>query len=831
MLVTEWLIVFAGIWALSFLGFPLRLWSAAFVVIYAFLVFSGLLGAVGTVVLGLLLVALLAFSFLAPLRCAIVTRPLFTLMKRKLPHLSDTERIAINAGDAWWESQLFQGRPDWKQLMGFEYTPMSEAEQQFLDNQCQIVCGMLDDWTVDFSSKNLPPEVWRYLREQRFFGMLIKKTYGGLEFSAAAQSSIVTKLATRSVALAVTVMVPNSLGPAELLQRYGTDEQREAWLPRLADGREIPCFGLTGPEVGSDATAMPDIGLVGYGDHQGRQVLGIRVTFCKRWITLAPVATVIGLAFRLQDPECLLGDSDRTDYGITCALVPANHPGVQIGRRHYPGVAFMNGPISGRDVFIPVEWIIGGVRMAGQGWRMLVECLSAGRGISLPALSAAAAQTAYRATGAYGRIRRQFRRPVGEFEGVQEAMGRIAGFTYKMEAMRIMTASAVDCCTPSVVTALTKYHMTEMMRKVVLDSMDVLGGRGVQQGPRNPIAASYKAVPVAITVEGANILTRSLIIFGQGAIRCHRYLLPEIAAIQKRDLKAFDKLIWAHVGTTFNRAVRAFTLGLTDAKLASSPVNGISAPYFRQLERMSAALSFAADMAVAVLGGELKRRERLSARLGDVLSHLYMASCVLRYYHASGERKEDSAHLQWAMQHSLSEIAIAFDGFLRNFTNRPLALLMRWVIFPFGIPYRPVRDDLNRKVALQSMDDTELRERLCRLVFTSESATDPVGRIERAFRMLLEVEAPYSRFYEASTRGQLAGATVEERGADAIAHGLLTRDDADRVAAYEAARADVILTDDFSEGELNGSSLSGGTGSHADLAVSSREARFGSQMP
>lgn len=806
-----------GIWAMLFQGLPLRAWSTAFALAYAYVVFSGFLGLAATVAFGGLVSALLVFNSIAPLRRAVVSRPLFQLMKRKLPHMSDTERIAISAGDTWWETQLFRGRPDWAQLMSFECTRLTEAEQRFLDHQCQVVCGMLDDWTVDFSSKDLPAEVWDYLRDQRFFGMLIKKSYGGLEFSAAAQSAIVTKLATRSIALAVTVMVPNSLGPAELLQRYGTEEQRQMWLPRLADGREVPCFALTGPEVGSDAAAMPDMGVVGYGDYQGRQVLGVRVTFSKRWITLAPVATLIGLAFKLQDPECLLGDPAKTDYGITCALVPANHPGVQIGRRHYPGVAFMNGPVSGNDIFLPIEWIIGGARMAGHGWRMLVECLSTGRGISLPALSAASAQTAYRVTGAYSRIRRQFRRPIGEFEGVQEAMGRIAGFTYTMEAMRIMTASAVDRCAPSVVTALTKYHMTEMMRKVVSDSMDILGGRGVQQGPRNPIAASYKAVPVAITVEGANILTRSLMIFGQGAIRCHRYLLPEIEAVKEGNLKAFDKLIWAHAGMIVNRAVRAFTLGLTSARLGMSPVRGITAPYFRQLERMSAALSFASDVAMIALGGELKKRERLSARLGDILSQLYMASCVLKFYHANGEREEDRAHLHWAVRHTLSETAKAFDGFLRNFTNRPLRLFMRWIIFPSGIPYHPVQDALNRRVALQLMSDTALRDRLCSLVVMDESGADPVGRLEKAFHMLLEVEGPYEKFYEASSRGKLTGTTVEERASHAVKLGLIEKDEADRVAAYESIRYDVIRTDDFSERELNGSNKAGAIGSDAVL--------------
>lgn len=815
------LIVAASIalaWLFAWLGLPLWSWVGVAVIVYGILMAAHLMGLFGELLLGVPLAALLLFN-LVPLRRELLTRPVFRLFRRVLPEMSATEREAIEAGEPWWEAQMFRGRPDWQQLLDFEYTRLKPEEQAFLAGPCETLCGMVDDWKVDFEDRDLPPQAWAYIREQRFFSMLIKKEYGGLEFSYAAQSAVVAKLATKSIALAVTVMVPNSLGPGELLQNYGTDAQRKQWLPRLADGSEIPCFGLTGPEVGSDATAMPDTGVVGYGEHEGRKVLGITLNFSKRWITLAPVATVVGLAFKLKDPEGLLGDRSKIDYGITCALVPAGHPGVEIGRRHYPGSAFMNGPIFGHDVFIPVEWIIGGPQKAGHGWRMLVECLSAGRGISLPALATAAGQTAYRSVGAFSRIRRQFKVAIGDFEGVQEATGRIAGLTYTLEAMRVMTASAVDHCVPSVVTAIAKYHMTEMMRQVLTDAMDVFSGRGVQNGPRNPLAIAYKAIPIAITVEGANILTRSLMIFGQGAMRCHQFVLPEMEAARNNDLKAFDGLLWAHVGTVINRAVRAFTHGLTGAAFAHAPKDGATAPYFKQLERMSASLSFVADVTLGVLGGDLKRRERLSARLGDVLSQLYIASCVLKYYLANGEQDDDLPHMRWALDRCLARIGVAFDGYLRNFPNRGVAALLRWVVFPLGNPYRPVSDALNGEIASMMMQPTALRERLCHLVYVNGGEKDPVGRLEHTFRLLLKAEAPYLKFHEAQSRSELSGDSAEALIADAVAKGVIDEGEARLVAEYDAARLEAIQTDDFSKAYIAGDHAE--TGAQADVPASS----------
>jgi acyl-CoA dehydrogenase len=803
------LVALAAAWVLAYAGASLLVWTAVYAVGYGALLATGAIAAIGGVVLALPLLAMVFFN-LIPLRRALVTRPVMAVFKKVLPELSSTEREALEAGEPWWEAEMFRGRPNWQQLLDFKYTPLTPEEQSFLDHECEELCKLMDDWKADFEDKDLPPEVWAYIKEKKFFAMLIKKEFGGLGFSARAQSEVVTKLATKSISLAVTVMVPNSLGPGELLMHYGTKAQQDKWLPGLINGTEIPCFGLTGPEVGSDATAMPDTGIVEYGEFEGQRTLGLRLNFSKRWITLAPVATVVGLAFKLKDPDghlkSVMGDKARDDgnYGITCALIPASHPGVEIGRRHYPGSAFMNGPIFGTNVFIPVDWIIGGPKMAGSGWRMLVECLSAGRGVSLPALATAAGQTAYRMVGAYGRIRRQFKVAIGKFEGVQEATGRIAGYTYTLEAMRLMTASAVDHCTPSVVTALAKYHMTELMRKVIIDAMDVYGGRGVQQGPRNPLGLAYKAVPIAITVEGANILTRNLMVFGQGAIRCHQFVLGEMESAREGDLKKFDTLLFGHIGAAINRAVRAFTHGLTGAAFAKSPLDGVTEPYFRKMEHLSAALSFVSDMTMGVLGGELKKKERLSARLGDVLSQLYIASTVLKYFIVNGQKPGDVDHFRWAMDNALAEAGRALDEFLRNFPVRPAAWLMRLVALPLGNPYLPVSDRLNGAVAEQLLEPTELRDRLSSLVFLNGGQQDPIGRLEHAYGLLLKAEAPYVKYHKALMKGELSGNSIGERLRDAVGKNLITAEESALVEAYDAARFDAILTDDFTKDYIKG---------------------------
>jgi len=802
------LLTLAACWLLAYLGVPLLVWTAAAAALLVGLKALGLLGGVAFNAIGGVFVVLALLLNLRPLRRALLTRPIFGLFKKVLPEMSSTEREALEAGDVWWEAEMFRGRPDWNKLLDFKYTELTPEEQSFLDNECEELCKLCDDWKIEYELKDMPPEVWAYIREKKFLAMLIKKEYGGLGFSANAQSAVVTKLATKSIAMAVTVMVPNSLGPGELLMHYGTEAQKQHWLPGLVSGKELPCFGLTGPEVGSDATAMPDLGVVCYGEHEGKKVLGLRLNFSKRYITLAPVATVVGLAFKLRDPDGLLGelskDAPGGEMGITCALIPATHPGVEIGRRHYPGAAFHNGTIHGHDVFIPVDWIIGGPTMAGKGWRMLVECLSAGRGISLPALGTAAGQVAYRMTGVYARMRRQFKVSIGKFEGVQEATGRIAGFGYTLEAMRIMTASAVDHCAPSVVTAIAKYHMTELMRKVVMDGMDVMAGKAIQQGPRNFMATAYKAAPVAITVEGANILTRNLMIFGQGAIRCHEYVFPEMEAARDNDLKKFDRLLFGHIGFSVNRAVRALTLGLTGARLARAPVEGELAPYFRDMERFSAALAFCSDLTMGVLGGKLKFMERLSARLGDVLSQLYIASCVAKFYLEGPKGETELAHARWALEHALNETAQAFDEFIRNFPVAWARAVMRLVVFPVGNHFRPVSDALNAKVADMLLEPSDTRERISWLVFKNGGAHEPIGRMEHAWAVSQRCEEGYVKFYKLAAKGELAGDSVADRLSDAVARNLMTRGEADQAAEYDQVRYDVILVDDFSKAYIAG---------------------------
>ncbi len=798
MVVTAVLAALVAVVALAWWGVPLWVWTAAVAVYLGLLYPAGVVGVPGAVVAAALFIPPAVLLNLRPLRRRLLTRPIFTAFAKVLPPMSQTEREALEAGDTWWEAELFRGRPDWGRLFGYTLSELSGSERAFLDHEVETLCGMLDEDDMVRNRRDLPPEVWAYIKRERFFSLIIPEQYGGRGFSTAAQSAVVAKIATRSISTAVTVMVPNSLGPGELLIKYGTEEQKAHWLPRLADGSEVPCFALTGPDVGSDAASMPDYGVVCHGEHDGEEVLGIRLHFSKRYITLAPVATVLGLAFKLFDPDRLLGGEEAR--GITCALIPTAHPGIEIGRRHLPmGLAFQNGPVTGDGVFIPLDWVIGGREEAGRGWRMLMECLSVGRAVSLPALSAAAGLVSYRMTGAYARIRRQFKLPIGTFEGVREVMGRIGGCAYRLEACRRFTASAGDMgVKPSVASAIAKYHMTEMMRTVVNDAMDVHGGRSIIWGPRNYLAYGYQAIPVGITVEGANILTRNLIIFGQGAIRCHPYVLDEMEAARGGDLAAFDRAFFAHAGYTVNRGVRTLLLGLTGARLALRPTTGWAGRYFQELERMSAALAFVANIAMAVLGGELKRRERLSARLGDVLSHLYLASAVLKYHHANGAPEDERPYVEWAVQDSLHQIQRAFDGFFHNLPVRPVAVLLRWTVFPFGRPYHASSDRVATAIAEGMVTAGGVRDRLTAVGYWGgERADDVTGRMERALALLEAAEPLYNDFIRWSAKGEVAGLTFEERLADAVKQGRIDEAGAERLREYEAARYDAILTDAF----------------------------------
>ncbi len=727
-----------------------------------------------------------------------LARPLFRYVKAALPGISDTERQALEAGDVWWDAELLSGRPDWNRLLTeIPAYGLSAEEQAFVDGPVAELCEMIDDWQINFELRRLPPEMWAFLRRHRFFGMIIPKRYGGLGFSAAAHSEVVSRISTRSAAVAVTVMVPNSLGPGELLLEYGTDEQKDHYLPRLADGREIPSFGLTSPEAGSDASAMTDRGVVCYGEWQGERVLGMRLDWHKRYITLGPVATLLGLAFRLYDPDGLLGGEE--ELGITLALVPTDTPGVDIGRRHLPSLqAFQNGPNWGRDVFLPLSAIIGGQARIGQGWQMLMSALGAGRSISLPALSAGTARLAARGTGAYARIREQFGVPIGKFEGVQDRLARIGGVAYQLEAARRVTTLAIDGGhTPSVVSAIIKSQATFRARDALTDAMDVHGGKAVCDGPGNYLGNLYRAMPVAITVEGANILTRNLIIFGQGAIRCHPYLLEEMFAAEDDDLERFEAVIFRHLGFAAGNFGRALWHGLTGGRFAARPggADGTTG-HFRALGRYSAALAFCAEVALIHLGGALKRKEMISARLGDVLSELYLLSCVLKRHHSEGQPAADRPLVDWCCEDGFATIERSFDEVFRNYPNRALGLLMRSVVLPWGVRRRGPGDDLSRRVADLLTAPGEARDRLTAGVYVSPSALrgdSPDGiaggleKIELAFRLVTDT---------APLRRRLAEADVEDLDA-ARERGLVTAEEAAALEAAATAVAAAVAVDHF----------------------------------
>ena len=744
----------------------------------------------------ILLFAALAVVLHDGLRLRLVSEPVRRTLAKMMPEMSDTEREALEAGTTWWEKELFSGRPDWQQFEDIELSTLSQREQAFIDNETEQLCAMLDEWQIQHELRDLPEEVWQFIKEKRFFSLIIPEEFGGLHFSPYAQSRVVSKIASRSSVAAVTVMVPNSLGPGELLAKYGTPEQQQYWLPRLASGEEIPCFGLTGPDAGSDAGAIPDYGEVCKGEYRGEETLGIKLSFSKRWITLAPIATVIGLAFRLHDPDGLLeGDSD---LGICCALVPADLPGIDIGRRHNPGAAFMNGPLTGRDVFIPFELLIGGKDYIGKGWQMLVECLGAGRGISLPALSTAAGEMAYLSVGAYVRLRRQFGIPVGKFEGVQEATAEIAASAYTLEAFRAFVTRALADGAPSVLTAMAKCHATEMMRTLVNHSMDVLGGRGIQMGPRNFMALTYQTVPIAITVEGANILTRSLMIFGQGAIRCHPFLADEMLLLNDDSAEApqrFDALFSAHLGHTASNVSRAMLLGFSGGRLSTAGQGKTLRRHYRQMERFAAAFTATADVVLVSLGGDLKRREMLSARLGDVHSQLVIASALLKFHHSQPHSDAAIAHADYALQRCFSAAQQALNALYANFPVPGLGPVLKRLFFPFGDAAKAPDDQQIRQLGELIMQPQAVRELLADKVYVSHNADESVGRVLETYRHLLDIEPLYERFLKAESR--LSGTNRDARVTAAVAEGLITEEEAAVLRDYEAMRYDCMLTDAF----------------------------------
>jgi acyl-CoA dehydrogenase len=732
--------------------------------------------------------------------------PLFDRARKALPVLSATEREALAAGDVWWDAQLFSGHPDWNRLVSLEPPRLSDEEQAFLDGPVQQLCTLVDDWRVS-ASGDLSGEAWDFLKRGKFFGMIIPKRYGGLGFSAYAHSEVVKRVSTRSITAGVMVMVPNSLGPGELLLRFGTDAQKEHYLPRLADGREIPCFALTSEEAGSDAAAMRDRGVVCEGLHEGRRVLGLRVTWAKRYITLAPVATLLGLAFKAHDPEHLLGAQE--DLGITLALIPTHTRGVQVGRRHLPAMqAFQNGPTSGTEVFVPLDWVIGGRERIGQGWPILMSALAAGRGISLPSLSAACACLAAATTGAYAFIRKQFGVPIGKFEGVQEQLGRIAGIAYELDAVRRLTCSGLaEGHEPAIVSAIVKAHATWRMRVAVNDAMDVHGGKAIMDGPLNYLANAYRALPIAITVEGANLLTRSLIIFGQGAVRCHPHLLEEMLALQEPDEHAARERFaraaarhLRHAAATFGRALLASWSAGRIGPAPHARGGAFETRCYRRLARHCATLALAGEVALLTLGGALKRRESLSARLGDMLSELYsdmlselyFASAVLKRFADDGRHDSDIALVQWCCDSALARIETALDGFIRNFPSRPLAVLLRAVTLPWGVRERGLTDAVTHACAQLLMQRGAARERITAGVFRG-CRRDGIEQVERAFDLAHEV-APMVR--------KMADAGHGDNEAAAVAAGLLTPEEAARLREAGGAVRAAIRVDDFSADEL-----------------------------
>ena len=795
-------IVGAIVWALAYHRAPALLWT---VTAAAGLLALGYSGCAPPVVLAL---AWIIFAILAlvlnpgPIRRALLGAPLLDLFRKILPQMSTTEKEALEAGTVWWDGELFSGNPDWKKLHAYPKPSLSAEEQAFLDGPVEALCEMLNEWEITNDLHDLPPRAWQFIKDQGFLGMIIPKAFGGKGFSALMHSAVIVKLTTRSGTAAVSVMVPNSLGPAELLLHYGTETQKNYYLPRLAKGLEMPCFALTSPEAGSDAGGIPDFGVVCKGEWQGRQdVLGIRLTWEKRYITLGPIATLLGLAFRLYDPDHILGPTE--DRGITLGIIPTDTAGVNIGRRHFPlNGAFMNGPNWGKDVFVPMDCVIGGVEYVGQGWKMLMNCLAAGRSISLPANSVGMSKLAARTTGGYGRVRTQFNISIGRFGGVEEAMARIGGNLYLMDAARVMTAGAIDLGEkPSVVSVIVKYHLTERGRQVLNDAMDVHGGKGICMGPNNYLGRSYQQVPIAITVEGANILTRSMIIYGQGAIRGHPFVLKEMEAAHEKDdaraLRELDAAFFGHVAFAISNKARAAWMGLTCARLVLTPGDQHTRQYYQQLTRLSSAFAWASDVAMFVLGGSLKRRERLSARLGDILSQLYLASTVLKRFEDDGKPAEDLPFLHWAMQDALNRTQEAFYGLFENLPSRRVGWALRLTIFPWGRAFDAPADTLGSQVVGLLMTPGPSRDRLTQGMCIPRDAEDPVTVIDAALLAVIAAEPIEAKIRAAQHAGAISGEFGDQVAQDALAKGVITQPEADSLAHAKSLRRRVIMVDDF----------------------------------
>jgi acyl-CoA dehydrogenase len=804
MLIVAWLLALIVVFVfLAYCNAAGWLWTAAIVAALAAVWSAHWISPLALLIVAVVLLVPALVLNLRTLRRKVVSDAIFSAFRKVLPPMSQTERDAIEAGTVWWDGELFSGNPDWKKLLAMPRPKLTNDEQRFLDHECEELCAMVSDWETTHVYRDLPPAVWQYVKDKGFLGMIIPKEFGGLGFSGFAHSQVITKLSTHSGTIAVTVMVPNSLGPGELLLHYGTDEQKNHFLPRLAKGIEIPCFALTNPNAGSDAAAIPDFGIVCMGEHQGKSTLGLKLTWEKRYITLGPVATILGLAFRAYDPDHLLGKKD--DLGITCALIPTHHPGVNIGRRHMPlNAVFQNGPNWGKEVFIPIEWVIGGKAQVGNGWSMLMESLAAGRGISLPSSSTGMAKLAVRATGGYARVRSQFKTPIGKFEGVEEALARMGGNLYMMDATRMLTSLAVDLGEkPAVPSAIAKYHLTDRARQVINDAMDVAGGKGICMGPSNFLGAAYMQLPVSITVEGANILTRSLIIFGQGAIRCHPFVLKEIEATRdtNRDRAsiAFDRALFGHISFVLSNMARSFVMGLCGSHCARAP-DGVALEtrrYYQQLTRFSAVLAFLSDVSMGSLGGALKRKEKLSARLGDILSMLYLCSATLKRYEAEGRQTSDAPLMHWAIWDSMFKAQNAIEGVISNFPNRFIAAMLRRIVFPLGRPYAVPSDQLGHTVARLLIEPSATRDRLTAGMFVSSNEENPVGAIELALAATLAADPIEAKIKEAVKAGRFSVKALEDRVASAQAAGIVTADEAATLRRAQRLVDKVVRVDDF----------------------------------
>ncbi len=795
-----------AVYLLAYFRTPIWLWAAVALFLgMSIMLFSGAQGWVSWS-LALFPAVVLGLFSIGFFRRIILVKPVYKMIKRTLPKISPTEQEALDAGTVGWDADLFSGHPDWSNLLSIPKVSLSEQEQAFIDGPTDQLCSMIDDWDIRHNRADMPPEVWQFMKDKGFLGMLISKEHGGLGFCAQAQSMIVSKIASRSISAGITVMVPNSLGPGELLEKYGTKAQQEKYLARLARGKEIPCFALTGVHAGSDAAGMRDVGIVGYGDYKGKKVLGVTLSWEKRYITLAPVATLVGLAFNLFDPENLLGKGKNV--GITLALVPADYPGVEIGLRHYPArSAFMNGPTSGKEVFVPMEFLIGEQEYAGQGWRMLMECLSTGRAISLPAIGSVSMKAALRVTSAYARIRRQFGIPIGVMEGVAAPLARLVKSAYMFEGARATTAAMVDQGQkPAVISALLKYRATEAMRDRIDDAMDIHGGRGIQDGPGNYLFASYATTPVAITVEGANILTRSLITFAQGSLRAHPHLYDEITAVQNPDrragVKAFDKAFCGHVNFMLGNITGSLFHSVTFGRFATSPVDHELAYWYRQLHRYSQNFALVGDWTVAFLGGALKRKQRISGRMADILSDLYLLSTTLKRYEDDGRIKEDLPVIEAIARDRVAAIEANFRAVFNNFPNPALRFLMRFLVFPFGQHALGSTDKENYRIARAILNPNQQRDRFTTGIYLSDDPEDVTGGLEDALLKVDRVADIETKFIRALKKGLIERRLDRDAITDAVTAKILTNEEAGFLRLADEATDRIIAVDNFAPGEL-----------------------------